>query len=232
MISYGQRIKSQREAKGISQEEAAKALNITRPTYNAIESDKRDLTLKEVQALCKVFGLTLEQFLFSSTQAESYENKMVKFKQIILNCLQYGINTPNSKMNKTKLGTLVYISDFAWYYEHKEPLSGLSYRHTEKGPVVDAYYRMIDELYDEGIINIDLSGRAVMISANEPSAPRSTLSNEQIKLLQEVCKPWKSESTQTVVQFVMEQTPWKTCTHGELIPYNLILGEPSNPFLR
>ena len=223
MISYAQKIRDYREYKGLSQDEVAKALGITRPTYNSIETGKRDVTLKELHKICTTLGLTLEQFLFSSTQPSSYESRMVKFKQIILNCLLHGSDPPNTKTNKVKLAGMVYLCDFAWYRDHEEPLSGLSYRHTEQGPIADAYYRMIDELYDEGAINIELSGRAVLISANEPSAPRTTLSEENIDLIKRVCQPWKDKATQDIVEFIKEQTPWKSCSHGEIIPYSLAL---------
>lgn len=222
MESYAQKIKECRERKGFTQEEVAKALGITRPTYTTIETNKRSVTLAELHKICKLFDLTLEQFLFSSTQNDAYESKMTRFKQIILNCLQFGVETASSKANQIKLAGLVYICDFASYREHKKSLSGLSYRHTEQGPIVDAYYRMISELYDEGVVNIELSGRAILISLNEPSAPSSTLSDEEVALIKTECEPWKDKSTQDILQFIKEQTPWKSCTHGEIIPYDLV----------
>jgi hypothetical protein len=89
---------------------------------------------------------------------------------------------------------------------------------------------MIDELYDEGAISIELRGRAIIIFANEPSAPRSTLSDDAVSLIEEVCTPWGKKPTEAVIQFVKEQTPWKICTHGEIIPYDQILNETTNPF--
>jgi uncharacterized phage-associated protein len=125
------------------------------------------------------------------------------------------------------------MCDFASYYDNKQSLSnGLPYRHAEYGPIVDAYYRMIDELYDEGAISIELRGRAILIYATEPSAPDSTLENEEVRLIKRVCEQWRDKSTQTVVEFVKDQTPWRECTQGEIIPYNSILEEPTNPFFK
>lgn len=231
MDSYSQKIRSLRERKGKTQEEMARALDMTRPTYNAIETGKRELTIGELHRLCNLLGVTVEQFLFSSTQSESYENRMAKYKEVILNCLQCGSEVGDLSTTKTKLAALVYMCDFAAYYENKASLSkGLPYRHMTYGPVVDAYYRMIDELYDEGAINIELRGRAIMIKANEPSASRVTLSDDEVALIRRVCEQWSLESTQSVVEFVQSQTPWRFCTEGEIIPYNLILNESTNPF--
>lgn len=230
MDSYGKKIKDWREAKGITQDDMAKVLKVTRPTYNATETNKRDVTINELHIICKTLDLTLQQFLFSSTQPESYESKMSKFKQIILNCLVFGCDPDNQMITKTKLSGLVYLCDFAWFYKRKTSMSGLSYRHTEQGPIVDAYYRMIDELYDDGAINIELRGRAIMLSTNEPSAPTSTLSDKELGIIEHICKSWRQEPTQATLQFIKEQTPWKICSHGEMIPYDLILKE-ANSFL-
>lgn len=232
MESHGKKIKRIREDMHISQDEAARVLGMTRPTYKATESEERDITVKELRKLCKLFGMSMEQFLFSSTQSDSYENRMTKYKQVILNCLQYGSSPSESKMTKSKLAALVYMCDFAAYYQHKESLSGLPYRHTEYGPIVDAYYRMIDELYDEGAITIELRGRAIQIHAIEPAAPHSLLSDEHVALIKDVCTPWRVKATQSILDFVKHQTPWKDYTQGEIIPYRSILDEPTNPFIR
>lgn len=230
MDSYAQKIRGLRESKNITQEDAASALGITRPTYIAIETGKRDLTIEELHKLCALLGITVEQFLFSSSQTDAYESRMSKYKQIILNCLQYGSNTTDSKVGKTKLALMVYMCDFANYYEKKASLSTLSYRHTANGPIVDAYYRMIDELYDDGAITIELRGRAMFLFANEPTAPHSLLSDDEVNLIKKVCEPWRDQSTQTVTDFVKSNTPWKLSTLGEIIPYDNILNEPTNPF--
>ncbi len=231
MDSYAKKIRSLREGKNVTQEEAASALGVTRPTYNAIETGKRDLTVEELHKLCVLLGITVEQFLFSSSQSESYESRMAKYKELILNCLQCGATMNDPGVGKTKLALMVYMCDFASYYENKISLSMLSYRHTAYGPIADAYYRMIDELYDEGAITIELRGRAILLYANEPAAPHSLLTLEELELIKKVCEPWHDQPTQAIVDFVKGNTPWKKRTLGEIIAYDDILDEQTNPFL-
>lgn len=230
MDSYAQKIRSLRESKNITQESAASVLGITRPTYNAIEAGRRELTIDELHKLCVLLGITVEQFLFSSSQAGSYESRMSRYKQIILVCLQYGSNTRDFKIEKTKLALLVYMCDFAYYFEKKTSLSTLSYRNTAHGPIVDAYYRMIDELYDDGAITIELRGRAMFLFANEPTAHRSLLSDDDVSLIKKVCEQRRDQSTPEITDFVKSNAPWKLSTLGEIIPYDLILDESINPF--
>lgn len=227
MISVAQKIKDLREAKGLSQHDVAYIMRMSRPTYNAIEIGRRESTLSELRTLAGAFGITLEELLFNSQQTPLTESKVAKFKQIILNCLQYGSDQHDQRITKTKLAKLVYLSDFAWFYQHLEPMSGLSYRRIQQGPVADAYFRIIDELFEEGAITIEQRGAAMMIRANE-SAPTSELSNDEINLIKEISSKWQGKSTQEIVDFTHNQIPWKTSRHGELIPYELIAQESSD----
>jgi hypothetical protein len=89
---------------------------------------------------------------------------------------------------------------------------------------------MIDELYDEGAVAIELRGRAILVNAIEPAAPRSMLTDEETALIERGCKPWQNETTHAIIDFVKQQTPWRQYTQGEIISYNSILDEPVNPF--
>jgi len=233
MNSVGQRIKDLRVAKGISQEEMAAKLNITRPTYSAIESNKKEPTISELRTICAALDVTLEKFLFSSSQAEPYEGKMEKFKQIILACLYYSTNlSVNTRVSNAKLAALIYLIDFSWYYEYRYAMSGLSYRHTKKGPVVDAFYRMLNDLYDEGYINFKFQGRIIFVQLTELVAPSSSLlSKEEMEYIRRVCADWNGKSTSEILDFIRERTPWNTYSVGEIVPYELISSEPNNPIL-
>lgn len=218
MKSYGQKVKEYREHKGLTQEEMAKTLEITRPTYNAIETDKRSITITELQRLCNKLDLTLEQFLFSSSTTEPYEGKMVRFKQIILHCLQQGTDKDkNPWMSKVKLAGLVYLCDFTAHKQLGRSLSDLSYRRGEKIPFVDAFYRMVDELYDEGSISIKLSG-SILLSSNEPTAPRSTLEDDEVDLIKKECGTWRNKSTHDVVAYIQAESSWQDYTRGQIVP--------------
>ena len=60
-----------------------------------------------------------------------------------------------SKISKTKLAKLLYLADFAWYYDHLESMSGMQYRKITHGPVPDSFFRAIDELEESGKIVIE-----------------------------------------------------------------------------
>jgi len=224
MISLGHRIKDYREARGLSQQDIADVLKMSRPTYNAIESGKREPTLSELRVIAGSLGMALEELLFNSQQAAQNRDMIAKFKEVILNCLQYGSDEHDRKLTKTKLAKLVYLSDFAYYSKTGRPMTGLSYRHIPQGPVSDTYFRIIDELFENGAITIEQRGTAMMIHANEV-APQSLLSEEERDLIISICEKWQQRPTQEIVEFTHRQIPWKTSRQEDIIPYELIKQE-------
>lgn len=224
MTTIGQNIKSLREEKGISQQTIADTMMVSRPTYIAIENGRRDATIGELRSIAGSLGTTLEDLLFNVNHTSIPTATYNKFKQLILNCLQYGSDPNDKKITKTKLAKLVYLADFAWYYKHSTPMSGMSYRRIHQGPVADAYFRVIDELFETGAISIEQSGLAMMIRANEP-APRSAINDDELELIKRICEIWQGKSTSEIVDFTHEQVPWKTVKAGDIVPYELIKQE-------
>lgn len=58
------RIRELREARGLSQEELARRLEVSRQTVNAIENDKYDPMLPLAFRIAKVFGKKVEEVFF------------------------------------------------------------------------------------------------------------------------------------------------------------------------
>jgi transcriptional regulator with XRE-family HTH domain len=225
METIGQRVRAMRLAKDISLFEVAHRMGMSRPTYTAVETGIRQLTIPELQVLAGILGSTIEDILLLSSNIGMKDSTLGKYKQIILNCIQYGGDTKDGKLTKTKLAKLVYLSDFAWFYDHRNSMSGLTYRRIQQGPVPDEYFRAVDELFGAGSITITPSGTALMINATDDRAPTNKLSPDEIELIRKVSSSWKDKNTQEVVDFTHNQKPWLSCKQGELVPYELILEE-------
>ena len=54
------------------------------------------------------------------------------------------------KIPKTKLAKLLYLADFAWYYEHLQSMSGMRYKKMQYGPVPNNYFALVDEAEHQG----------------------------------------------------------------------------------
>ena len=223
-----ERIRKLRKERGLSQAEVASSLGISRPSYIEIEKGKRELKLSQLRMLASLLRIPAEELQFDSAMVAANDFPMPKLKQIILNCIGFGAAANDGKITKTKLAKLVYLSEFKWFYDQLQPLTGFSYRRLAQGPVPDVYFRAIDELFDEKLIDIKRQGSAFMISLNE-TASNNLLTKDELATVKSVSQKWRTSNTQQIVDFTHQQLPWKICRPGELIPYELIIQEdPEN----
>ncbi|MDR1300545.1 MAG: DUF4065 domain-containing protein [Candidatus Nomurabacteria bacterium] len=214
--------------RGYTQEQVARAIGVSRPTYINIESGKKELTLNQAKSLSSILRIDIDDILGASDGSSIFSNPIAsteKYKQIILNALKYGADDSDGKITKTKLAKLVYLADFIWYYLHSRPMSGMTYRKYERGPVTDVYFRALDELEEDGTIIREPKGRAIMFSLIENTAPTGRLDEKELSLIKKISKAWKGKSTDDIVNFTHEQLPWQICRDGEVIPYGLITQE-------
>jgi len=229
MSNLSHNIEKARTAAGYTQAQAAEALGMSRPTYALIEAGEKDITLPQLEILAAMFRVSEDELRGAPDGITTFANtqsSLDKYKQIILNALQFGADSNDNKITKTKLAKLVYLADFTWYYNELQPMSGMSYRRLPRGPVPDIYFRAIDEMVDDGIIEMEPSGRAFMISMVERGdAPHSKLSDKERQVIEVIGTAWKDKQTQEIVDFTHDQLPWQICHEGEVIPYGLITQE-------
>ncbi|MDR0822811.1 MAG: helix-turn-helix domain-containing protein [Endomicrobium sp.] len=220
-------IEKARLARGLTQQQAADIIGVSRPTYNNIENCKKDLTLTQAKSLAIAFRISLEEIVGSIDGAEIFCDpieSVEKYKQIILNSLKFGADA-DGKITKTKLAKLAYLADFIWYYIKNQSMSQMQYRRLPQGPVADIYFRALDEMEENGLIIREPKGKAILFSLIEENAPTDKLSKEELALINKIGNAWKGKATQDLVDFTHEQLPWQICRDGEIIPYGLITQE-------
>lgn len=223
---YASHLKSLRVNQGLSQASVAERLGLSRQSYMAVERGARGLTLQEAEGLCELYGVSIGELV--QTTVPQYE----KYRQMILGYLKSSVSI-DGKVPKTKLAKLLYLADFAWYYENLESMSGMRYLRRTYGPVPDSFYRALDELSEEGKITIESRGDAmlVFIGAGAKRQKLDLLSNDEIDLIKRISTKWKNKRTQEIVDFTHEQLPYKLCAPDEVIPYELITQEnPENVY--
>ena len=228
--NLAKRIIEFRKKQKLTQVEVAKVLQISRPSYIDIEKGMKDITIPQLNILAKLFKTNPQELQFKTTSSTAQQSVMPKFKEIILNCVQFGSSNQDGRITKTKLAKLVYLAEFKWFYDNLKPLTGLSYKRLEHGPVPNAYFRAIDELFESGQIYIESRGPAFMISLNE-TAPQDLLSQQEVETIKAVAEKWQAKNTQEIVAFTHNQLPWKISRPEETIPYELITQEdPDNVY--
>jgi transcriptional regulator with XRE-family HTH domain len=122
-------IKKLRTDAGISQEQMATLLNMTRITYNNIEIGKRELKFSEIEILENIFEISRDQ-LFGKVipkidKTPKDEDVFYKFKQVFLYILNQCAQKPT--VGKTVLNKLLYFADFNYYEKNFESITGVEY---------------------------------------------------------------------------------------------------------
>lgn len=165
----GQRIAGLRKMKGLSQEDLAKSVKISRPSLAQIELGNRSVDVLEFQILSMVLGFSLDDFMsedFSVSQdtegkAEAKTKKtderisvptlkVNKFKNVLLYILERCAGKPN--VGETVLYKLLYFSDFNYYELYEEHLTGAKYRKLPYGPVPQKLDTIIGQMMESGQI--------------------------------------------------------------------------------
>ncbi len=219
--TYAKTIKQLRENSNLSQQHVADTLNIARTSYLAIEQGKRELTLSEANKIADMFGIEINDI--ETGIVPNYE----KYKDMLIAYLRFAGHNTDGKIPKTKLAKLIYLADFAWFYNNLKSMSGMKYRKIEFGPVPDMYFRALAELEDEGLISIERKRDAILIGESESSKRNKLplLNSKEISLIKKISKKWKDKRTQEIVKFTHDQLPYSICQHNEIIPYSLITQE-------
>ncbi|MCL2627443.1 MAG: DUF4065 domain-containing protein [Oscillospiraceae bacterium] len=214
MVSYVvNNIEKLRKSHGLTQEQIAEVLGVSRITYINITNGKRDFTTSNLERLSEYFDVPISELFDQPRNVE-------KFQQMYF----YILNRFKDGVPKTKLAKLLYLIDFSSFYENLESMSGVRYVRREYGPVADVFFEVTDDLFEKGKINIETKGDAFLI---KPSSKQEThlLSDDDISHINRVVDYWKDKRTGEIVNFTHEQKPWKACRDGEYIPYSLIIQE-------
>jgi transcriptional regulator with XRE-family HTH domain len=210
---YAELLRIIRIEKGYSQLELAEKLDLSRASYIAIEQGRRELTLSESEKLSQFLGVSVSDI--KRGEIPNYE----KYKQMILLYLRM-----NESITKTKLAKLLYFADFAWYYKNLSSMSGMEYRKIQYGPVADSYFRLIDEMCDNGEINIELKEEGAMHISKTTAGAKHTIDQigkDEIILIKKINTKWKDRRTTEIVSFTHKQLPFLLADDNEIVSYNV-----------
>jgi len=206
-----------RQKNNWTQDEMSRVIGVSRPTYISLEKGEGSLTVDKLKLLSDKLGCQPEDIL---TEKIIDENK---YQGILLQAVLNG-SGKDGKIPKTKLAKLIYLTDFGWYFQHLESITGAQYRKLAQGPVPNYYFSAIDDLFERGLINIEIKDTAQLISLTDAGkqVQFKNLGKDELDFVRKVSKKWQGKRTSEIVAFTHQQLPYKICTEGEVIPYELI----------
>jgi len=237
----GQRIAKLRKMKGLSQDDLAKSVKISRSSLAQIELGNRSIDILELQKLSQVLGFSLDDFMsrdFMPNQEvegkEEIKKKNVqernsvptlqvsKFKNVVLYILERCAGKPN--VGETVLYKLLYFSDFNYYELYEEHLTGAKYRKLPFGPVPQKLDAIINQMIDGGEIKrvkVPYFDKVQTRYIPLVSADIKTINGAEKEVIDKVIEQFSDWSAAAISNYSHKDMPWLATKEGEEINYEL-----------
>jgi transcriptional regulator with XRE-family HTH domain len=237
----GQRLAELRKVKGLSQEELAKTIKISRPSLAQIELGNRTVDVLELQKLSQVLGFSLDDFMstdFSVTQEPfvEYETKSTKMmertsvpalqidklKNVLLYILERCAGKPN--VGETVLYKLLYFADFNYYELYEEQLTGAKYRKLPYGPVPQKLDSIIKQMIEDGQLQrVKTAYQGYPQTRYLPliKANLTQLLASEKEVVDRVTEQMSDWSATAISNYAHKDIPWIASKEGEEINYEL-----------
>jgi len=223
-----------REEYGMSQEDLAKRLDMSRPTLAKIEGDERKLTKVEEEKVYEIFGIVRD---YSSSQSDVRvsipQKKLKKFKQVFLYVLEKTAGKPNVGM--TVLYKLLYFIDFDYYEKYEEQLMGLTYIKNHHGPTPREFVSVVDEMKKSGELEEVKSAYFTFEQRKflpHRHADLSSLSAQEMTMIDSVLARYGEKSATELSILSHEDTPWIVAEDGKNIEYDHVFYRPEKLSVR
>ncbi len=237
----GQRITELRKMKGLSQEELAKKVKMSRPSLAQIELGNRSVDIFELQKLSMVLGFSLDVFMSKDfTAGQDVEAKVEvklkksterisvpklkadKFKNVLLYILEKCAGKPN--VGETVLYKLLYFSDFNYYELYEEHLTGAEYRKLPYGPVPQKLDNIINQMIEKGQlqrVKTDYHGYPQTRYLPLEKADLTELRASEKEIIDKVIEQLSDWSAAAISNYSHKDMPWLASKEGEEINYEL-----------
>jgi transcriptional regulator with XRE-family HTH domain len=238
----GQRITEFRKMKGLSQEDLAKSIQISRPSLAQIELGNRGIDVLELKRLSMALGFSLDDFF---SEDFSVNNEVVgkqeakigkqeerisvpelnisKFKNMLLYILERCAGKPN--VGETVLYKLLYFSDFNYYELYEEHLTGAVYRKLPYGPVPQKLDTIINNMLKAGQlerIKVPYFNKTQTRYIPLINADLKTINGAEKDVIDKVIEQYSDWSASAISSYSHNDMPWLATKEGEEINYELV----------
>jgi len=237
----GQRITELRKIKGLSQEDLAKSVNISRSSLAQIELGNRSVNILELQQLSMELGFSLDDFMsenFEIHQEINEENeksiniveeriavpklKINKFKNVLLYILEKCGGKPN--VGETVLYKLLYFSDFNYYELYEEQMTGAQYKKLPYGPVPQKLNSIINSMIKDNKIQRvkgDYHGYPQTKYLAREQADLTQMTAAEKEVVDKVIEQMSDWSAAMISAYSHGDKPWKVTDINKEISYEL-----------
>jgi transcriptional regulator with XRE-family HTH domain len=236
-----ERIKALRGELGLSQEELAKCLNVSRSKISQMENNDVRITAEELVALANIFNVSVESLIdfnkapkviLEKGKEEKQEEgirinvpqkNVKKFKEVLL----YILNKVGAKPNvgETVLYKLLYFIDFDFYEKYEEQLIGATYIKNHHGPTPVEFKEIVGEM---------IKNKEIMIVNKEffkypqrkyyplRKPDLSVLGAHEQEIIDKVLHNLSDMNAKEISDYSHNDVPWLTTEDGHPIEYESV----------
>ena len=239
----GQRIGELRRRTGISQENLAKLLNVSRPTISQMERGARKILVGELVRLTEIFNLpSVESLLDQKKEPEVIleqgkerredraqvrisvpQRNVERFKEVLL----YILNKVGAKPNvgETVIYKLLYFIDFDYYERYEEQLIGATYLKNRFGPTPTEFKKIVAQMIEEREIerlksNYFQYDQTKYLPLRKPNLSR--LRASEIEVIDDVLNRLADWSAAQISEYSHNDVPWLTADEGSPLEYEAV----------
>ena len=236
-------LRSLREQKGISQDELASELKISRQTLSEYENEETKFSLDIIRKLARFFDVDYSCFIDNKMPPETTyniigntpkENKtdirinipqenINKFKQVLL----YILNKVGAKPNvgQTVIYKLLYFIDFDYYEIYEEQLMGLKYIKNTYGPTPVDFAKLIKQMEDDG--SLEEIKTKYFNHDQTKYLPRvqpdlSLLSGQELAHIDKELERLAGRTGKELSEFSHKDIPWIGAEMNEVLEYEAV----------
>ena len=251
--SIGKKLAMLRKEKGLSQQDIAEALNISRSSITQMEAGKRNISILEFLKLADILQFSPDTFLYEqedtsfefqkkadenpkghphkSTANEKQDMRISipqldveKFKNILLYILEKCAGKPN--VGETLLYKLLYFSDFNYYELYEEHLTGAEYRKLPYGPVPHNMKSILKEMIKQKKIQrIKAPYHGYQQTRYIPleQADLTKMNAAEKEVIDKVIDQFSDWSAKAISEYSHKDVPWLATKDKQPIDYELAL---------
>jgi transcriptional regulator with XRE-family HTH domain len=234
------RIKALREELGLSQEELAKRLRVSRPKVSQMENNEVRITAEELVALANIFNVSVESLLDFNKEPKVILEKgeevigqdvrinvpqknVKKFKEVLL----YILNKVGAKPNvgETVLYKLLYFIDFDFYEKYEEQLIGATYIKNHHGPTPVEFKKVVEEMIKNKEIRIvdkDYYKYPQRKYLPLKGPDLSVLKANEKEIIDKVLNRLSDMNATEISEYSHGDVPWLTTDDGQPIEYESV----------
>lgn len=242
MVKTGEKIKELRARFGMSQQELAGKLGISRPAVSQIEKGERRIAAEELIKLSEVFNLSIDSLLDLKKEPEVIlketkkrervkpqirinvpQKNLKKFKEVLL----YILNKVGSKPNvgETVIYKLLYFIDFDYYEKYEEQLIGASYVKNHFGPTPIEFEKIVHKMIEDGEIEKIKSSyfdfpQTKYLPVRKYNLDK--LNGNEIEIIEDVLNKLSDMNASQISEHSHNDVPWLTTEDGEIIEYESV----------